>query len=150
MKNKMKTKTKKIIFFHFRFCFCFNFLFCFCFSISLLFSFSSSFLFLFLFLFLLLFLFSFSFLFLFFFYFSVFIIKFSYGTSRPPYRCPLKGHMICQKQPSRCVFRKICFWKYAVNLQEDTHAEVWVIYWNHTSACVFSFKFAAYFQNTFS
>ena len=32
------------------------------------------------------------------------------------------------------------------NLQENTHAEVWF----HHSAWVFSCKFAAYFQNTFS
>ena len=47
------------------------------------------------------------------------------------------------------------FWKYAANLQQNTHAEVWFQialqrYWNHTSAWVFSCKFAAYFQNTFS
>ena len=44
----------------------------------------------------------------------------------------------------RCYYEKV-FWKYAVNLQENTHAEVW----NHTSAWLFSCKFAAYFQNTF-
>ena len=49
------------------------------------------------------------------------------------------------------------FWKYAPNSQENTHAKVWYfnkvalqLYWNHTSALVFSCKFAAYFQNTFS
>ena len=38
------------------------------------------------------------------------------------------------------------FWKYAANLQENTHAELQI----HTSAWVLSCKFAAYFQNTFS
>ena len=41
------------------------------------------------------------------------------------------------------------FWKCAANLQENTHAEV-QLYWNRTSTEVFSCKFAAYFQNTFS
>ena len=45
----------------------------------------------------------------------------------------------------RCSWEKV-FWKYAANLQENTHAEVW----NRTSAWVFSCKFAVYFQNTFS
>ena len=40
------------------------------------------------------------------------------------------------------------FWKYAANLQENTHVEV-QLYWNHASAWVFSCKFATYFQNTF-
>ena len=35
------------------------------------------------------------------------------------------------------------FWKYAANLQESTHVEVWI-------QLVFSCKFPAYFQNTFS
>ena len=43
------------------------------------------------------------------------------------------------KQPSKGVHRKGCCWKSARQL-----------YWNHTSAWVFSCKFAAYFQNTFS
>ena len=38
-------------------------------------------------------------------------------------------------------FQEKVFWKYAVNLQQNTHAEV---------RCVFSCKFSAYFQNTFS
>ena len=49
------------------------------------------------------------------------------------------------------------FWKYAANLHENTHVEVWFqqnckahIYWNHPSAWMFSCKFAVYFQNTFS
>ena len=37
----------------------------------------------------------------------------------------------------RCSYEKV-FWKYAANLEENTHAEV---YWNYTSACVFSCKF---------
>ena len=43
-----------------------------------------------------------------------------------------------QKQPPRVVPRKRC----SENMQQ--------LYWNHTSAWVFSCKFAAYFQNTFS
>ena len=43
------------------------------------------------------------------------------------------------------------FWKNATNLKENTHAEVASqLYWNRTSASVFSGKFAAYFQNTLS
>ena len=50
----------------------------------------------------------------------------------------------------KCTFEKV-FWKYAANLQENTHAYVSKkLYWNHTSAWVLSCKFAAYFQNTFS
>ena len=44
------------------------------------------------------------------------------------------------------VFLKKVFWKYAANLQENTH-EVWValqLYWNHTSPWVFSCKFVVY------
>ena len=45
------------------------------------------------------------------------------------------------------------FWKYAANLQESAHAEVqfqekWIAI--RASAWVFSYKFVAYFQNTFS
>ena len=50
----------------------------------------------------------------------------------------------------RC-YKKV-FWKYAANLHDNTYAEMWFqkqLYWNHTSAWVFSGKFAAYFQNTF-
>ena len=55
-----------------------------------------------------------------------------------------------QKQPSRGVLKKM-FWKYAANMQENTHAEVWFqLYLNHTLAWVLSCKFVAYFQNTFS
>ena len=44
---------------------------------------------------------------------------------------------------------------YEVNLQENTYGKVSFnkvakqLYWNHTSAWVFSCKFTAYFQNTF-
>ena len=49
----------------------------------------------------------------------------------------------------RCSWEKV-FWKYAANLQENTHAEVAKqLYWNHTSVWVFYCKFAASFQNTF-
>ena len=30
-----------------------------------------------------------------------------------------------QKQPSKSILKKKVFWKYAANLQENTHAEVW-------------------------
>ena len=44
-----------------------------------------------------------------------------------------------------CSYEKL-FRKYAANLQKNTHAEVkFKFYWNHTSAWVFSCKFAAYF-----
>ena len=50
----------------------------------------------------------------------------------------------------RCSYEEV-FWKYAANLQENTHAEVCKVakqlYWNHTSAWLFFCKFAAYFQN---
>ena len=42
----------------------------------------------------------------------------------------------------RCSLEKV-FCKYAANLQENTHALT--LYWNHTSARVFSCKFAACF-----
>ena len=48
----------------------------------------------------------------------------------------------------KCSWEKV-FWKYAANLQENTHAKL-RFYWNHTSAWVFSCKFAACFQNIFS
>ena len=41
------------------------------------------------------------------------------------------------------------FWKYTANLPVNTHAGV-ELFWNRTLLCVFSRKFAAYFQNTFS
>ena len=53
--------------------------------------------------------------------------------------------------PQRCSYKKV-LWNHAANLQENTHAEVWFqlqLYWNRTSAWVFSCKFAAYIQNTF-
>ena len=55
----------------------------------------------------------------------------------------------------RCFYKKV-FWKYAENLQENTHADVDFsknakqLYWNHTTARVFACKFTAYFQNTIS
>ena len=40
----------------------------------------------------------------------------------------------------KCSQEKV-FWKYAANLQENTHAEVTLqLYWTHTSAWVFSCK----------
>ena len=48
----------------------------------------------------------------------------------------------------RCSWEKV-FRKYAANLQENTHVELW-FYWNHTSVWVFSSKFAAYFWNIYS
>ena len=63
-----------------------------------------------------------------------------------------------QKQPSRGVLREMCseniHWKHTTNLHENAHAEVWFqyssqLYWNCTSAWVFSCKFTTYFQNTF-
>ena len=61
-----------------------------------------------------------------------------------------------QKQPSRSVLRK----RYSENMPQiygRTPMPLWdfnkvakQLYWNHTSKWVFSSKFAAYFQNTFS
>ena len=61
-----------------------------------------------------------------------------------------------QKQPSRGVFKKTC----CENIQQidrktplrkcDFNKVAMELYWNHTSGRVFSCKFAAYFQNTFS
>ena len=72
-----------------------------------------------------------------------------------PYSCFKDKHyhkyiIKVQKQPSRCVLRKGCSKKYAANLQENTYAEVWFqfalqLYWNRTSACVVSCKFATSF-----
>ena len=55
-----------------------------------------------------------------------------------------------QKQPSRGVHRKM----YSENVQKSYRKHpcnliFLQLSWNHTSACVFSCKFAAYFQNTF-
>ena len=57
---------------------------------------------------------------------------------------------------SRCVLEKSCF----ENMQQiyrrtpmpkcDFNRFAKQLYWNHTSAWALSFKFAAYFQNTFS
>ena len=61
-----------------------------------------------------------------------------------------------QKQPPRCVPRKRC----SENMQQtyrrtpmpkcDSSKVAKQLYWSRTSAWVFSSKFAAYFQNTFS
>ena len=60
-----------------------------------------------------------------------------------------------QKQPCRGVLRKKC----SENMQQINRrtpmskcdfSKVALLYWNRTSAWVFSCKFAAYFQNTFS
>ena len=61
-----------------------------------------------------------------------------------------------QKQPSRGILMK----RYSENIQQnyrstlmpkcDFNKAVLQLYWNHTLAWVFSCKFAAYFQNTFS
>ena len=63
---------------------------------------------------------------------------------------------ILQKQPSRGVFKK----SYSENMQQifrrtpmpkcDFNKVTLQLYWNHTLAWVFSCKFAAFFQNTFS
>ena len=45
-----------------------------------------------------------------------------------------------QKQLPRGILKKKC----SANLQENIHAEVWQLYWNYTSAWVFSSKFVAY------
>ena len=60
-----------------------------------------------------------------------------------------------QNQPPRGFLRKRCF----ENMQQicrrtpmlkcDFNKVALQLYWNHTSARVFSYKFAAYFQNTF-
>ena len=51
----------------------------------------------------------------------------------------------------RCSQEKV-FWKYAANLQENSHAEVRFalqLYWNRTSAWVFSSKSADIFRTPF-
>ena len=54
-----------------------------------------------------------------------------------------------------CCQEKV-FWKYAANLQENAHAEVWFqesclsqLYWYHTSPWVFSCKVPEYLQSIF-
>ena len=60
-----------------------------------------------------------------------------------------------QKQPSRGVLKKTCSEIMQQICREspmpkcDFNKVALQIYWNHTSAWVFSCKFAAYFQNTF-
>ena len=66
-----------------------------------------------------------------------------------------ENHSNFQKQPSRGVLCKRCF----ENMQQTynrTSMLKWAfnkvalqLYWNHTSAWLFSFKFAAHFQNPF-
>ena len=61
-----------------------------------------------------------------------------------------------QKQPSRGILRK----RRSEDMQQiyrrtpmpkwDFNKVAKQLYWSHTSTCVFSYKFAAYFQNTFS
>ena len=50
-----------------------------------------------------------------------------------------------------CSYEKV-FWKYAAKLRPkcDFNKVAKQFYWNHTSAWVFSYIFAAYFLNTFS
>ena len=61
-----------------------------------------------------------------------------------------------QKQPSTCVPIKRCSENIAQIYRRtqmskcDFNKVLKQLYWNHTSAWVFSCKFAAYFQNTFS
>ena len=57
---------------------------------------------------------------------------------------------------SRGVLRKNCSENKEQIYRGNTHIKVWFqykvafqLYWNHTSAWVFSCKFAAYFQTTF-
>ena len=59
------------------------------------------------------------------------------------------------KQPFRGVLSKRCsenihqIYKRIPILKCDFHKVAKQLYWNHTSAWVFSYEFAAYFQNTF-
>ena len=61
-----------------------------------------------------------------------------------------------QKKPPRGVPGKRCFenrlqiYKRTLMLKYDFNKVAKQLCWNHTSAWVFSYKFAAYFQNTFS
>ena len=50
--------------------------------------------------------------------------------------------LFCWKQSSRGILIKMCYERYAVNLQ---NAHAWQLYRNPTLALVFSWKFAAYF-----
>ena len=59
-----------------------------------------------------------------------------------------KGFHLTEAAIQRCSYKKV-FWKIAANSQENTHAEVRTSE-VRTSAWMFSCKFAAYFQNTFS
>ena len=56
-----------------------------------------------------------------------------------------------QKQPSRVVLRKRCPENYRIALMPkcDFNKVALQLYWNHSSARVFSCKFAAYFETPF-
>ena len=60
-----------------------------------------------------------------------------------------------QKQPSRCPFIKICpenmqqFYRRTPKPKCDLNKVTKQVYWNHTSALVLSYKFAANFQKRF-
>ena len=65
---------------------------------------------------------------------------------------PLLWSLFAEAALQWCSHERV-FWKYTADIQENTHAEVWLakqLYWNHTLLCVLSCKFAAYFQNTIS
>ena len=72
------------------------------------------------------------------------------------FRDSFSGISDIQKQSSRGVSRKRC----SENMQQlyrrtpmpkcDLNKVVLQLYWNHTSAWVFTYKFAAYFQNTYT
>ena len=73
------------------------------------------------------------------------------------YRCPHTIHFSQkQKQPSRGVLKKTCsenmqqIYRRTPMLKCDFNQFAKQLYWNRTSAWVYSCKFAAYFQNTFS
>ena len=68
----------------------------------------------------------------------------------------LKTSSAIQRQPTIGVLRKRCSKNMLQNYRRtpmpkcDFNKVAKQLYWNHTSAWVFSCKFAAYFQNTFS
>ena len=67
-----------------------------------------------------------------------------------------KSVNIIQKQPSRDVLKKRCSENMQQNYRKtpmpkcDFNKDALQLHWNHTSAWLFSRRFAAYFQNTFS
>ena len=71
-------------------------------------------------------------------------------------RLKLSGSAPIQKQPSRGVLRKRCsenmhqIYRRTPMSKYGFHNVAKQLYWNCTSAWVFSCKFASYFQNTFS